>query len=557
MSQPPPPPPPNQPPSGNPPQEPSGGFGPPQQPPGPPQGGGYGYPQQPPQGGGYGPPQQPPGQPQAGGYGFPQPGQPPYGQNPAMYPTAPPGAYGPGVPGAPGGGGGNGKIIAIISAAVAVVLIIGTVGFFLINDKDGDTEATGDKKSSTNESGGKPANEDAKELFKIKSPDIGGEDSKTAVGAWATDKIFAKGALDEVIGMDAASGKEAWKIPLDGDICTASRHVTDAGKTAVVTQETKSTKAACNQMAVIDLKTGKKVWQEKMPAADDSSTLGINMTISQDVVAAKWIGGSVAYKMSGGAPLWKSQATSDCKDQGFAGGKELVAVVHCGSYSDPTVKVQKLNPKTGKSTWEFEAPGGVESATVLSTDPVVLAVGAGTSVATDVMTVDEKGKLKAKISLGDHKYEPQCGTETESCTTAVVDKNNLYMPSGQHQGDTYTTNEILAFDLNTGKPKWKSDAGDNRTMVPVRMEGSKLIGYKVPTYDTGGQVVAIDPDAEGKQEVYLRNPDGSAQVERDFASISLRDPILYQNGRLFLQRSLVSKSNAGSYGKYIGLGFGS
>ncbi|WP_181767937.1 PQQ-binding-like beta-propeller repeat protein, partial [Streptomyces albidus (ex Kaewkla and Franco 2022)] len=520
-----------------------GGYGFPQQPPGAPQGG-YGFPQQPPQ----------------AGYGYPQqPGQ--YGQGPGMYPTAPIGAY-PGGPGGPGGSGGNGKIIAIIAAAVAVVLVIGTVGFFLINDDGGsENEADGDKKSTSNGSGGggKPASADGKELFKIESPKLDGEDSKYALGAWATDDIFAKGTIDSIVGLDAGSGDEKWNLPLDGEICAATKHLTEAGKTAVITQETKSSKAACNQLAVIDVNSGKKEWQETMPAADGASTLGINLTIAKDVVAAKWIGGSVAYKMSGGSPLWRSKGSNECRDDGFAGGKELMAVVECGDYSDPKIKVQKLNPKTGKSTWEFEAPDGVESARVISTDPVILAVGAGTSLATDVMTVGDDGKLKSKISLGDRKYDPGCGTDTESCVSAVADKKYVYMPSGQHQGETTSTNEILAFDLETGQPKWKSDAGESRTIVPVRMDGSKLIAYKKPTYDSGGEVVAIDPAAKGKQEVYLRNPDDSSRVESDLGSISLRDGPLYVNGRLFLQRSLVSKSSddAGStYGKYIGIGFG-
>jgi len=554
------------PPPGMPPQQPpQGGYGYPQQ---PPQGGGYGFPQQPPQGG-YGFPQQPPQgggygfpqQPPQGGYGYPQQGQPPYGQGPGMYPTAPPGAFGPGGPGN-GSGGGNGKIIAIIAAAVAVVLVIGTVGWFLVKDDDGGTEAKGDTKGSSEGStggggggGGHPVNQDAKELFKIDSPKITDDDPVSVVGAWATDKTFAKATVNGIIGIDAAGGKQSWKLPLDGEVCAASRQVTKSGKAALIFAETKSSRAACSQIAVIDLDSGKKDWQAKMPGSDDASTLGLNMTISQDVVAAKWLGGSVAYKMSGGSALWKSKGDGDCKDEGFAGGKELMAVVSCG-YDPQEFKVQKLNPKTGKSTWEFEPPKGVQSVSVISTDPVVLAVGAGTTVATDIMTVGEDAKLKAKISLGDHKYEPGCGTEVESCATVAADKDNVYLPSGEHQGDTSSTNEILAFDFNTGKPKWKSDAGGRRTIVPVRMDGDKLIAYKKPTYDAGGQIVGIDPAQQGKQTVYMRNPDASAETENNFAGITMREPPIYVNGRLFLQQTLISKDSTDSYAKYLGIGFG-
>lgn len=563
-------------------QPPSGGFGPPT----PPQGGNgaYGYPQQPPPGGaGYGYPQQPP---QGGGYGYgyaqqpvgqpglpgqpDQPGQPgqfgapgapgtPYGQPPGMYPTGPYGPGGPGVPGPGGGGGGNGKAIAIIAAAVAAVLAVVTIGFFMLRD-DGDPEAGGSGGSSTGGTGGpgggKPASTEGRELFKIPSPKLTAEESVSVTGAWATDKIFAKSTLNGIIGMDAASGKQAWKISLDGQICAASRHTTDDGKTAVIVAETKSSRAKCNQMAVVDLNKGRKLWQEKMPGSDSAVTLGMSMTVSQNVVAAKWIGGSVAYEMSGGAPLWQSHGGTGCEDEGFAGGKELMAVVQCGSYSDPKLKVQKLNPKTGDATWEFDVPEGVQNARIVSSDPVVLAVSAGTSTPTDVMTVGDDEKLKSKISLGDRKYDPGCGTDVESCVSIAVDKNYVYLPSARHQGDTASTNEIIAFDQASGKPKWKSDAGEKRTIVPVRMQGDKLIAYKKPTYDAGGQIVAVDPGAQGKQELYLRNPDDTAEIENNIAGITMREPPLYQNGRLFLHQTLISKRITGSYGKYLGIGFG-
>lgn len=557
------PPPPAEPPQqpGQPPQPP-GGFGAPPQ---PPAGGGYGYPQQPapggfgappqpPAGGGYSYPQQPP-QP-GGGYGYgygQQPGQP-YGQAPGMYPTA------PGAPGA-GSGGGNGKMIAIVAAAAAIVIAVVTVGFFLLSGGEKDHKADGGEKTGTEGVEGKPATTEGKELFKIPSPKLSGENTASVTGAWATDEIFAKTTVNGIIGMDAAAGKQAWKIDLDGQVCAASRHSTDDGKTAVVTGETTSSRANCNQMVVIDLNKGKKLWQEEMPNSDRATSLGMNMTVSRNVVAAKWIGGSVAYKMSGGAPLWKSEGSAaggECQDEGFAGGKELMAVVQCGGYgSDAKLKVQKLNPKSGKATWEFDVPKGVQSARVVSADPVVIAVGAGSSSTTDLMAVGEDQKLKSKISLGDRKYDPGCSTGVESCASVVVDDDYAYLPSQRHQGDGYgSTNEIIAFDLDTGKPKWKSDAGERRTITPVRMLNGKLIAYKKPTYGAGGQVVAVDPAKQGEQELYMRHPDDSSETENNLAGITLREPPIYENGRLFLHQTIISKRSSSSYGKYLGMAFG-
>ncbi|MFC4494261.1 PQQ-binding-like beta-propeller repeat protein [Streptomyces ovatisporus] len=544
---------------GAPPQPPGGGYGYPQQ---PPSGGGYGYPQQqggfgaPPQGPGYGFPQQPP----HAGYGYPQqpgqpPGQPPYGPGgPGMYPTAPPGGYGPGGPGAPGGGA-NGKVIAIIAAAVAAVVVIATVGFFLVND-DSDTESR--KKNGPSPTGGeKPASAEGKELFKIKSPTISSDRPASVPGAWATDEIFAKSTVHGIIGMDASSGEEAWNVELDGEVCATSRHVADDGRTALIFKESKAERADCTQIAVIDLDDGKKTWQKSLPDGDIVSASGVNLTISQNVVAAKWIGGSVGYKVTSGTRLWQSLEQGNCEDEGFAGGKVLMAVVRCGSYSDPVLKVQKVDPETGKSTWEFDVPKGVERTRIISTDPVVLAISAGTSTTTDVMTVGEDKKLKAKISLGDRKYDPGCYTEVESCASVAVDEKFVYMPTGTHEGQTSSTNEIIAFDFETGKPEWKSDAGEQRTMIPVRVLDGKLIAYKKPTYSgNGGQVVAIDPEGRGKQEIYLENPGGSSRTENNFAAISMREPPLYQNGRLFLHHTLISRNSVNSYAQYLGIGFG-
>ncbi len=538
---------------GVPPQPPGGGYGYPQQPPG-----GYGYPHQPggfgappPPGAGYGAPQQPP----QAGYGYPQqPGQPPYG--PGMYPTAPPGGYGPGGPGSPGGGGANGKVIAIVAAAVAAVVVIGTVGFFLVND-DSTTVSKKNPGPTSENGGGKPGDTTGEELFKIKSPKINDDRAVITPGAWATDDVFAKTTVNGIVGMDAKSGEKAWELALDGEVCAASKHVTDSGRTAVIFRENESYRSDCSKAAVFDVDSGKKVWEKPLPGTGLATSSGVSLTISQNTVAAQWIGGSVAYKVSDGKQLWASKEDGSCQDEGFAGGKELMAVVKCGSYSDPTLKVQKVEPRTGKSKWEFDVPDGVERVRIISTDPVVLAVSAGTSTTTDVMTVGEDEKLKAKISLGDRKYDPGCGIEVESCATAVADKKYVYMPTGTHEGQTSSTNELFAFDFESGKPKWKSDAGEQRTIIPVRLLDGKVIAYKKPTYSgSGGQVVALEPDGGGKQEVYLDNPGTSSRQENNFASLSMREPPLYQNGRLFLHHTLLSRNSTRSYAEYLGIGFG-
>lgn len=483
-----------------------------------------------------------------------------------MYPTAPPGSL-PGPGGAPGGGsgGGNRKMMAIVAGVVAVVLIAVGVVVVMVNGdpKKKDDKAGGDNKGSSEGSkggggnkggnkntGGKPKSTKGEMLFSIDAPTV--KDLTSVDGLWATEDTFAKSTVNAVLGVDNTTGKQKWKIPLDGAVCAASRHQTDDNKTAVVTQETKSSKADCNQMVVIDLVKGKKVWQETMPGAD---TLGVeNVTISQDTIASAWIGGSVGYKITGGKPLWSAKP-GDCRDQGYAGGAKLIAVVECGQLSESTFKVQTLDPKTGKKQQEFVVPKGVETLSVASTDPLVLVVGAGEVSATDVMTVSPQGKLMAKIPLGE-RYEVDCDIETEACKDIAVGKDALYMPTAAHEDNSGTgrTNEIMAFDLKTGKTKWKSDAGDGRSITPLTMEGDKVIGYKLPTYDEGGEIVAVEP-AKGKQTLWYTL--GSNKVEDGFVAFSLLDRALFAYGRLYLQTDLISERDAASGGrKYLAAGFG-
>ncbi|RLL67261.1 PQQ-binding-like beta-propeller repeat protein [Streptomyces sp. Z26] len=556
---------------------------------------GYGYPQQPGQAPGYGYPQQPGQPPASGGFGAPTPpppggygqqqpgqhygypqgqqaygqqpygqqqyGQQPYGQDPGAYPTAPGGPGGPGRPA--GSGGGKSKLPVIIAAVVAVLLVAGGAVVFLGKDDDGgDDKADGDKKETsqgTDTEGGagqERTNIQGKLVAKMAAPKV--DDQVSVPGAWVTDKLFVKTSVESVVAVDATSGSQAWEIPLPGSVCAASPHQTDDDKTAIVTQETKSSKADCNQMVVIDMKTGKKLWQETMPGADTISV--DNVTLSQGTVASAWIGGSVAYKITGGKPIFQAKTNGDCKDEGYAGGPKLMAVVRCGDFSNPTFTIQELNPKTGKSISEFEVPKGTETVRVPSTSPLVLVVGAGESTPTDIMTV-RNNKLAAKISLGGDRYNNPCGLGVEACFGMTVGKDAVYLSTKEHSDSSSEygrTNEVMAFDFASGRTKWKSDAGAKRTIMPIQMDGETVVGYRLPTYDSGGEIVGIEPKA-GKQTSYLKMPNDSVDEEQELGpnTYGQDTEVVYGKGKLLLPEKYVTE-RAGTFTKerLLAVGFG-
>ncbi|MEV6330692.1 PQQ-binding-like beta-propeller repeat protein [Streptomyces sp. NPDC051909] len=583
-----PPPPPNQPPGpppggfGAPQDPPSGGFGvptppPPAQPPAQPP---YGYPQEQPQQQPYGYPQQPQPQPQQP-YGYPaQPMQP---TTQPMYPQQPPAP----VPGP----GGRKKLSAqaqiIIAAVVAIALIIGG-GLWYANSGGGDPETPakgGSGGTSAGQNGGAggiggggkekvPANTKAKLAFQFDLPQV--PDITDLSGSWITDKAYVKTGINSIVGYDLDKGTVLWTLPLAGQVCGTSVHMTADHKVPILFEAAKRVAPKyyqpCTEVALVDLVTGKLVWQTSISggAVGDKKAGFLEVTLHGQTVAAGGLDGGAAFDVANGNTRWKPQTSAgDCEDVGYGGGEGgLVAVRRCGSVDDPTITIQNLNPLTGAPISQYKMPPGVDRANVVSTKPLVVAAdvndasndGSGVS---DFFSIDEKtGKLKAKITADPERYEPRCSQEVESCTHVLVGNGRLYVPTEEHEGSTGEygdeTNEIVGFDLATGQlvPE-KADAGDRYNLIPLRMDGGNLIAYKWPPYDKGGQVVSIDGGTM-KSTLLMENPSDKPTRTAETSFSQTGAEFRYADGRLFIADKLVSKSSNSSSAyskKYLAVAF--
>jgi outer membrane protein assembly factor BamB len=427
---------------------------------------------------------------------------------------------------------------------VAVVLVAGGIWMFTGDDDNG---GGGGEGKGGAVAGGKPA----KQLFKLDPPDTHVKDTQGADGSWATKKIYAKSTINAVAGHTVSSGKEAWRLPLDGPVCAASPHMTSAHLTAVAYEKGSG---GCNTVAVFDVDTGDKVWSKPIPKGEQIFGGGMtNLTVAEDTVAISWNGGYVAYDIEGGPPLWKSKETGEtCEHGRYGGGAKLLAVLECGG--GDALSVNRLDPRTGQSTWDVKLPREIEDAQnvrIVDTDPVVLVLGTGDSSASEIMTVDDQGKIAATISLG-KRYEPGCGLGgigSEACFHVLATDDKVFIPTEPRPGSDSAigdTNEVMAFDFHTGKTKWKSSAADGREIYPVAIEGDKPVAYLPPTFDKGGEVVSLDP-ANGKKHGLLRLPDDTAEAQGNFSvpGIGYSQPVLYDSGRLFLQQSMLGGKGEG------------
>ncbi|MEV6313887.1 PQQ-binding-like beta-propeller repeat protein [Streptomyces sp. NPDC051776] len=487
-----------------------------------------------------------------------------------MYP--PQGPYPGATP--PGGGQSKQRVALIVGAAVAaLLLIVGGVWFATSGDDDGKKDeaknssgGSGSGGSSGGSDGGpKGGTIDAELITKIPRPEV--SDQVTAEGLWVTDSVFAKGDVDKIVGYDVTGGKKKWEIPLDGSICWASRRTTEDGRTAVLFQGAKATKdkphQGCTEVAAIDINSGKKLWQKNVSDGDDKVRFD-EVTVGGGTVAAGGTGGGAAWKLDGGKQLWKPSANDECQDDGYAGGSKLVAVRRCGDYSKPTLEVQTLNPASGAPKSVFKVPGGIEYVHIASTDPLVIAIDASDdtgSGVSDFLAVDDSrkaGKLRGKIATQQGQYTPECGsTDVEDCKLLAVTKDTLYLPTKEHQGQAEygRTNEIVAFSLDGGKSKGKADAGEQRVMVPLRMEGGDIIAYKYPTYDKGGQIVSIDGTSL-KESVLMKNDNSTARTESSFRPEFNMD-VVYRGGKLYMgQHYVTDRAPLAGEKEYLAIVFG-
>ncbi|QMV23082.1 PQQ-binding-like beta-propeller repeat protein [Streptomyces sp. SCUT-3] len=588
-----------------PPQQP-GGYGYPQA---PQQGGGYGYPQpaQPqPQAGGYGYPQQPQSQPQAGGYGSPQqvppqqvsPQAPPqspygypqqpqagqapqYGQAPQAgqapqygYPQQAPGAqpqqgwgapnpYGqpqqqgwggqgqfPQGPASGGSGGGGGRAAVIIGVVVAVVLAVGGGVWALaaLGGDEGNTQGQG----SSGGSGGTGGDGDGGSpglLWKLDVPPVQ-QDIQPTPGTWFVGDNLVKAEPRQINAYDQATGEKAWSLDLPGELCTSA--ITPAkNRTAVLYEKN----GACNNLMTVDLASGKKIWAtEGLKASEYSSAKNTyqyaEVAVSGDVVAVSSTAPSVAYRISSGKKLWSFKKDSECKDEGFAGGETMLSIVRC-DYED--YYLQKIDPVTGKGSWTWQAPDNTRITNIVSSEPAIVALDTGEYKVSDLITLDSSGKTKARIGLGD-KYAPGCSVDvTAVCNRMVVEGDTAYVATKEHEStNSDYTNEITAFDVNTGKAKWNASAGSDRIVMPVAVEDGKLVGYARADFRTGGQLLKFGL-SDGKGKVYQKHPDSLSDDEYSHGLQSYMTPYLH-DGRLFLVSGQIYKST--SSGKYLILTFG-
>ncbi|KUJ64574.1 hypothetical protein ACZ90_58605 [Streptomyces albus subsp. albus] len=424
-----------------------------------------------------------------------------------------------------------------IAGGVAAVVLLAAGGIWL---------ATRD--SGGGEDDGKNAPQ-AHLLHKVPMPKGLTKEPVSTAGMWTTDKNFVKGDVKKIVGYSLAGGSAQWEIPLSGEVCWASPHVTEDGKTPIVFKGP-GKDATCTRVGLLDLNQHKLLWQREAKDEYGSAESFDEVTIGGGTVAASaHVGdGGAAWTLEG-KPLWKPNGDKECQDVGYAGGDELVAVTECGDADTPPLDVRTIDPRTGAVTSTYRLPAGTGYAHVVSTDPLVVGIlpdddkdDSGAAVS-GFLAIDDSaahGRLRSRFSTPGKKYESDCElSQVEGCRDIAVSKSAdaLFLATAQDTAAA-TYNEVVAFSLKTGKPAGRTPgvAEANLRLLGLDEDGSLLAYQQTQLSGEGGGVWRIDPRTHRKTQL-LQNSAEDRDVEAGFEAGGRYH---YAAGRLYMGEALVS-----------------
>ncbi|MEW1927755.1 PQQ-binding-like beta-propeller repeat protein [Streptomyces sp. NPDC088360] len=376
---------------------------------------------------------------------------------------------------------------------------------------------------------------------------------------WHVPGIVAQAEYNEVTGYKTADGSKAWTVPLPGPVCDTPVNPTPDGKVVVAYTKRKSEQSSkCDQLRMIDLKTGEKGWHKELTAGgfwDDTSMTHVSITGSTVLVDQSAT--MRAYRIGDGKRLYttKREREGNCSMDGVAGGTALLQVESCAPGSPGTHgRLKKLDPRTGDVKWSYRTKKGWGIRKVYSVDPVVITVQNREEMDRwAVVAVDDKGEQRSWITAdkGPHAFEMcagagDSGEGVQNCPGAAVGADTLYLATEPKDG-VLGPNKIVAFDLRTGKAKWTGAVDGGRQITPVAVGGADRRGtvvYVQAQSGKNGQTVRFGPGG-GKPDVLLRHTSAAQEMEAGmFAGHTL-----YADGRFFVTPTLLSGKSHGGKGE--------
>ncbi|WP_327367895.1 outer membrane protein assembly factor BamB family protein [Streptomyces sp. NBC_01217] len=361
-------------------------------------------------------------------------------------------------------------------------------------------------------------------------------------GPWIVGDTIVKAMFHTLTGYSVTDGSLKWRLRMPSELCAAPSQATADGRIVLGIETGTADDALCNSLQMVDLTTGRAGWRKTYKRQGAWDLLSdVSMAINGDTVTVGRTSRTDAFRVGDGKVLF-GELPGNCQPFGFASGPVAIAATSCRTAADDhkEQQVQRIDPVTGKVLWTYKVKKGWEIAQFYSVSPLVVSLKQEDKWA--VIVLGENGTYRSQLVGGTDDYATKCGGDLltqgknlDNCLGVAADDRTVYLATRPGEDDLTPTNQVVAFDLNTGRAKWKAAAPAGQTLMPLRVEGGRLLMYLAAGRNKGGGIASLPP-AGGAPQMVLRHPVAAAQVERGFFD----SRVAYLNGRCFLVHARIS-----------------
>ncbi|MDV5143256.1 PQQ-binding-like beta-propeller repeat protein [Streptomyces sp. SBC-4] len=337
---------------------------------------------------------------------------------------------------------------------------------------------------------------------------------------WIVGDTVVQAIYKKVVAHRLSDGAELWSVALPTPVCETPVNPTPDGKVVIVLQNFEAWSGVrCNQLRMLDLRTGKAGWHKQLTetGSGDDDTIIVDSAISGGTVAIVQSMKAAAYRVADGKKLYDipMENPGKCYPGRVAGGSRLLVVADCAitALEKAYDQIREIDPATGKVRWRYRTEPGRRIGQVLSVAPAVITTAHRETHAEDwrVVALGPDGRARRTIDPRPQGFK-HCGdsmdtsANAQACREAVVGAGLVLLGGDDRVG---------AYDLTTGKLVWGVKAGGTAYgYFPLRVgPGRTGLVYRLGTYSEAGRVFSVGPGSMDSVKDVLRLPVSTARAE--------------------------------------------
>jgi outer membrane protein assembly factor BamB len=362
---------------------------------------------------------------------------------------------------------------------------------------------------------------------------------------WIVGDTVVQAVHKRVSAHRLSDGAEVWNVPLPAHVCETPVNPTPDGKVVLAYKSSQAVHGnRCNQLQMIDLRTGKAGWHKELTETGSmDDTIIVNSAISGDVLVIVQSMRAAAYRVGDGTKLYDipMENPGKCYPDDVAGGPRLLVKSDCAINVDRSKnysRLREIDPRTGKVLWRFRTQQGWTVGKVLSVRPVVVTTFHAEERTDNwrVVALGPDGKLRTSVDARPKGFKycadtGDSGENIQNCKGTVVTEDTVFLGG---------TDRVGAYDLGTGSLVWGVKSGDT-TLHPLSAEGgSSALVYEAASPNRPGGIVRFGPGGADTKKQVLRHPESARATEAGM----LAGNVAYVNGRIIITPSGVNGNDA-------------